>query len=122
MNFTQRIVVGMVAGIIVGVAINLTVADVGIVDTWLVGGLFHVIGAIFVAVLKMLVVPLVFVSLVCGSSSLSDPKVLGRVGGKTIGLYLFTTGIAVTLALTSAIIFQPGVGATPVAVVEREIA
>jgi Na+/H+-dicarboxylate symporter len=89
---------------------------------WLTEGIFHVVGQIFISLLKMLVVPLVFVSLVCGSSSLSDPKMLGRVGGKTIGLYLLTTAIAVCLALGSAIIFEPGVGANPIVSVQTEIA
>jgi len=70
----------------------------------------------------MLVVPLVFVSLICGVSSLSDPKILGRVGGKTVGLYMITTGIAVTMALAAAVIFKPGVGVNPVSMVKAEIA
>lgn len=114
MNLSARIFVGMILGAVVGLILNFMGNPVWS-ETWLTGGLFHVIGAIFVALLKMLVVPLVFVSIVCGSSALSDPKALGRVGGKAIGLYLLTTGIAVTLALTAAIIFKPGVGASPTA-------
>ncbi len=59
----------------------------------------------------MLVVPLVFVSLVCGTSSLKDLSTLGRMGGKTLGLYVGTTAVAITLALTMGTIFQPGAGA-----------
>ncbi len=59
----------------------------------------------------MLVVPLVFVSLVCGTSSLKDLATLGRLGGKTLAFYLTTTALAITLALTMANIFQPGTGA-----------
>ena len=58
----------------------------------------------------MLVVPLVFISLVCGSCSLSDPKKLGRLGGKSIGLYLITTAVAITVAITLALFFAPGGG------------
>ncbi len=86
------------------------------------GGVLKVVGQIFISLLKMLVVPLVFISLVCGASSLSDPKMLGRVGGKTIALYLLTTAIAVTPALICAIIFKPGIGAHPQAVVQAKIA
>ena len=71
---------------------------------------FHIGGQIFVNSLKMLVVPLVFISLVCGTCSLSDPKKLGRLGGKSIGLYLLTTAIAITLAMTFALLINPGEG------------
>ncbi len=73
-------------------------------------GALHVVGKMFVNSLKMLVVPLVFVSLVCGTCSLSDPKALGRVGGKALGFYLMTTGIAISLAIIFAVIIQPGAG------------
>ena len=53
---------------------------------------------------------LVFVSLVCGTASLDDISKLGRVGGRTILLYLFTTSIAISIALLLAAIVQPGVG------------
>jgi Na+/H+-dicarboxylate symporter len=58
----------------------------------------------------MMVVPLVIVSLVCGVTSLGDVRSLGRVGAKTIGLYLATTAIAITLALTVAALSPPGEG------------
>ncbi|WP_017630136.1 dicarboxylate/amino acid:cation symporter, partial [Vibrio sp. 624788] len=77
----------------------------------IVNGLFEVGGQIFVASLKMLVVPLVFVSLVCGTSSLKDLSTLGRMGGKTLALYIGTTAVAITLALTIGNLFQPGAGA-----------
>jgi len=68
-------------------------------------------GKIFVATLKLLVVPMVFVSLVCGAASLGGGKQMGRLGGKTVLLYLFTTAVAITLAMVLALLFQPGVGA-----------
>ncbi len=58
----------------------------------------------------MLVVPLVFVSLVVGTCSLSDPSKLGRLGGKAVGLYLITTAIAITFAIAMAVLVQPGTG------------
>ncbi|MGL4913863.1 MAG: dicarboxylate/amino acid:cation symporter, partial [Romboutsia sp.] len=60
--------------------------------------------------IKMLVVPLVFVSLVCGSSSMGDVKKLGRIGGKTLCFYLFTTAVAISLALGIGKLINPGVG------------
>jgi len=110
MSFTQRIVLGMVTGIVTGVLLNMFAADVGLVQNLLVDGLFNVIGSIFVALLQLMVVPLVLVSLVCGVTALGNPRTLGRVGGKTIGLYLLTTSIAIMLALSLASVISPGEG------------
>jgi len=108
-------------GLVVGILINLFIADIAWVQTFIIDGLFAVVGEIFVRFLSMLVVPLVFVSLITGVSSLSDPSKLGRVGGKAIALYMLTTGIAISLALAAAVIVKPGVGANPESSVEREI-
>lgn len=78
--------------------------------SYFVDGIFNVGGKWFVNALKMLMVPLVLVSLVCGVCSLADPSKLGRLSLKSIGLYLLTTAIALTLALTLASVFQPGIG------------
>lgn len=111
MSLTSRVILGMVAGILTGFAIRTLIADNGFVDAYIVNGLFEVGGQIFVASLKMLVVPLVFVSLVCGTSSLKDLSTLGRMGGKTLAFYVATTAIAITLALTMGTLVQPGAGA-----------
>ena len=109
-TFTSKILVSMVAGIIVGVLINALFIQNAFVNDFLVDGLFHVFGTVFIALLKMMVVPLVFVSLVCGVASLGDIAALGRVGAKTIGLYLLTTAVAITIALVLATAFGPGKG------------
>ncbi|MFS1908509.1 dicarboxylate/amino acid:cation symporter [Vibrio lentus] len=111
MSLTGRVILGMVVGILTGFAIQSLFADSGFVNNYIVNGLFEVGGQIFVASLKMLVVPLVFVSLVCGTSSLKDLSTLGRMGGKTLALYIGTTAVAITLALTIGNLFQPGTGA-----------
>ncbi|MGD8173828.1 dicarboxylate/amino acid:cation symporter [Vibrio sp. TRT 21S02] len=111
MSLTGRVILGMVAGILTGFAIRALFADNGFVDAYIVNGLFEVGGKIFIASLKMLVVPLIFVSLVCGTSSLKDISTLGRMGGKTLGFYIATTAVAITLALTMGTVFQPGAGA-----------
>jgi len=121
MNLSTKIFISMLLGGIAGGVLNL-LGTPDWAQIWLVDGVFRVVGQVFIALLRMLVVPLVFVSLICGVSSLADPKMLGRVGGKTIVLYLITTGIAVTLALTAAVVFQPGIGVNPVNLVEQEIA
>ncbi len=108
-SLTLRIVVGMGAGLAVGLLLN-AVGVSGAAHEILVDGILRVGGQIFLASLKLLVVPLVFVSLVCGTAALDDIAKLGRVGGKTLGLYMATTAIAITFALTAAVLVQPGVG------------
>jgi|TARA_B100002003_G_scaffold173538_1_gene161394 Na+/H+-dicarboxylate symporter len=88
----------------------IALADDGIVMVYFIDGLFDIGGKIFIASLKLLVVPLVFVSLVCGASNLSDGSSMGRIGLKTMGLYLFTTAIAISLALFVATTINPGEG------------
>ena len=113
MSLTNRILIAMVAGIILGSVLNvlhgvLPGAATGLLDTYLVNGLFDVIGRIFVASLKLLVVPLVLVSLICGASSLGDTARMGPIAGKTLILYLATTAIAITAALLAAALIRPG--------------
>lgn len=110
LSLTARIVIGMLAGIIVGVLLQFAFPNSSFVQTYLSDGLFYVIGEIFIASLQMLVVPLVFVSLVLGTCSLSDPANLGRLGAKTVGLYMLTTALAIAFAVFMAVIFEPGVG------------
>lgn len=109
LGLTMKILIGMGLGIIIGAIIQFAMGDVKFVQDNIVNGLFHAGGKMFVNSLKMLVVPLVFVSLVCGTCSLSDPSKLGRLGGKSIALYLTTTALAITLAIGLALIITPGV-------------
>lgn len=117
MNLTNRILVAMVAGIALGSIFNVVLNSGGvsesasaILNAYLIDGLFDVVGRIFVASLKLLVVPLVLVSLICGSSALGDSARMGPIAGKTIGFYLFTTGLAVSVALIVATAIGPGQG------------
>ena len=113
MQLSSKILSGMVLGIILGLVLNaLGGADPEQTPliAWFVDNIFDVIGKVFVISLKLLVVPLVFFSLVCGSASMGEDVKMGQVALKTIGLYLVTTAIAVSLALTIANIVDPGVG------------
>ena len=65
-------------------------------------------GTIFIRLLKMIAVPLVFLSLVSGIASLNDLSKLSRIGGKTIGIYMATTVIAITVGLLLVNIIKPG--------------
>jgi len=108
-RLTRQIVIAMLSGIVLGVMVNL-IGTAPWVQMLLIDGLLEVAGSIFVAALKMMVVPLVFVSLVVGVTALSDLKALGRIGIKALSLYLATTAIAVTIALSLAGMVGPGQG------------
>ncbi len=114
MSLTSRILIAMVAGLVVGIGLHYFMGAVeaglaSFIQVYITDGLFDVVGKVFIASLKVLVVPMVFVSLVCGSSGLgSDNARMGAIAGKSLGLYMLTTGLAITLALSAAIIIQPG--------------
>jgi Na+/H+-dicarboxylate symporter len=111
----------MAGGVLTGVLIQLfAFPDGHFVQVFFVDGILYVGGRIFIASLMLLVVPLVFVSLVSGASNMGDGASLGRIGGKTVALYLFTTAVAITIALTVALIISPGRGADPGRVVQFE--
>ena len=110
-KLTKQILVAMVLGFTIGALIHgFDWSENAFVGEFLVGGIFSLGGQIFIKTLKLLVVPLVFVSLVCGASSLAGGNNMGRIGLKTVALYLMTTAIAITLALTVANIINPGLG------------
>ncbi len=112
MSLTVKVLIGMVLGIIVGLLINLTGMNSpgGFIDQYIVNGLFHVVGKMFVNALKMLVVPLVFFSLICGVCGIGDIRMLDRVGGKSFALYMMTTAIAIATAILIAASFGIGKG------------
>ncbi len=110
MSLTAKIMIAMISGLILGIVLNVVFKDNSFVQTYVIGGVLTTVGDIFVAALKMLVVPLVFVSLVGGVTALGDVSNLGRIGLKTLVLYIMTTAIAISLALALAITFSPGAG------------
>ncbi|HBP14684.1 MAG TPA: dicarboxylate/amino acid:cation symporter [Gammaproteobacteria bacterium] len=118
MNLTVRILIGMAAGVLVGLAIQGFTSDDHWIQMVLVQDVFDAGGKVFIASLRLMVVPLVLVSLVCGSSSLADGASMGRLGGKSIGLYLFTTAVAISLALGLALFISPGEGGSASQAVE----
>ena len=110
LSLTARILFAMVCGLICGLTLKYILPSSSFVQSYIIDGVLHFIGKIFIDSLKMLVVPLVFVSLVCGTCSLSDTTKLGRLGIKAVSLYLITTAIAVTLALLLSVLVAPGEG------------
>ncbi|MDB2433886.1 dicarboxylate/amino acid:cation symporter [Luminiphilus sp.] len=122
MSLTNRILLAMVLGIGLGSVLEITLASLspesglfGFLYNGLVMGVFDVLGRIFIASLKLLVVPLVLVSLICGMAALGASSRMGPIAGKTLGLYLVTTCIAVTLGLAIALAVGPGEGVNAVA-------
>lgn len=110
LSLTAKVLLGMSLGVVAGFIFRTLFSDVTFVQDYIVQGALQVGGEIFIASLKMLVVPLIFVSLVCGTSSLKNLSTLGRLGGKTLAFYLVTTAISITLALVMGSVFKPGVG------------
>ena len=113
MSLTKKILIGMTLGLALGVLFQVTdLISNAFIDSYVLNGAIDAGGKIFVTLLKMMVVPLVFVSLVCGARSLGATGSVGRLGGKTIGLYLLTTALAVSFALMLALIVDPGLSAS----------
>ncbi len=108
LSLTAKILIGMVLGIAVGLVLNRL--DQPFLDAQVVDGLFAMVGTMFVNALKMLVVPLVVFSLLTGVMGIGDIRMLGRVGGKSFGLYVMTTAIAIAIAIAIALMIGPGQG------------
>jgi len=100
----------MLAGLILGSLINVYATNIDFVDIYIVNGLFHVLGALFINALKMLVVPLVTFSLITGVCGIGDISQLGRVGIKAFALFMLTTVLAITLAISISTLLDPGAG------------
>ncbi|RDY24493.1 dicarboxylate/amino acid:cation symporter [Romboutsia maritimum] len=109
LGLTSKIFIGIFLGIIFGFFIK-NMPDGTLKNVILLDGILKILGTGFISAIKMLVVPLVFISLVCGSSSMGDIKKLGRIGVKTFCFYLLTTALAITLALGVGKLINPGVG------------
>ncbi|SDC82740.1 Na+/H+-dicarboxylate symporter [Melghirimyces thermohalophilus] len=107
MKLTTKTLLGIVLGLIVGVILHVYFPTVfKPLNDWL----FAPVGDLFIKAIKMIVVPLVFFSIAMGAAGIANPKKLGRVGGKTVLLYLVTTAIAISIALLLANVFSPGEG------------
>lgn len=109
-SLTTKIFVALVLGILSGVIVNTFFLESTIINNIFVHGVFQVIGQIFLNAIKMLVVPLVFVSITVGTSQMGDIKKLGRIGSKTLVFYLLTTSVAIIIGLVFASIIKPGLG------------
>ena len=109
-GLTTKIFIALIAGAILGIVLCYLVPDSSFKKDVIVEGILYVIGQGFIRLMKMLVVPLVFCSLVCGSMAIGDTKKLGTVGVRTLAFYLATTAMAVCVALGIGNLINPGVG------------
>ena len=98
---------------IVGTFIGLSFHSSGSTDTYLYNFLI-LLGDIFIRLLKMVIVPLIFTSIIIGVSSIKDRAKIGRLGAKTFLYYISTSLIAILIGLFLANTIQPGMGATPI--------
>ena len=112
MGLTGKIIVAMVLGIILGLFINYSGLNTegSFVNNYVTNGFLAIVGKLFVNSLKMLVVPLVLISLICGVCGIGDIRLLGRIGGKTFFIYMVTTALAITTAIGLGSLFGIGKG------------
>ena len=117
MSLTSRIILAMLLAMVGGILLKFlndggylgSLGELILVD-FFTEGVLDVIGQIFIASLRLVIVPLVFFSLVCGVVSISSSSRLGSISLKTLSLYLLTTAIAISIALALALLFDPGIG------------
>jgi len=105
MKLTRNIIIGLVMGILVGMAFSAFLPGLfPVFDTYVL----KPIGSVFLNLIRMLVVPIVFFSIVVGTMGISDPRKLGRMGAKTIAFFLITTMVAISIAMALAFALKPG--------------
>ncbi|PID20547.1 dicarboxylate/amino acid:cation symporter [Sporosarcina sp. P3] len=107
MKLARNIIIALISGVVVGLVLNIFTPGI---FTQADAFLFKPLGTIFLNLMKMLVVPVVFISIALGTVGIGDPKKLGRIGGKTIGFFLITTAIALVIALSLGLLLKPGEG------------
>src|SRR6187397_802639 len=104
LSLTARIFIGMLVGVGVGLALMLGKVPQDSVAPQLI----KLAGDLFLQLLKMVIVPLILASMVCGVTSTGSAQNLGRIGKQTFGFYLMTVLIAVTIGLVLVNVLQPG--------------
>lgn len=109
MTLTTKILLSLILGALFGVLLSHLESDF-IKHTLMLDGILKLIGTGFLNAIKLLVVPLIFISIVYATASLDDIKKIGRIGSKTFLYYITTTAIAIVVALTVANVIKPGIG------------
>lgn len=107
-RLTFFILVAMVAGIVLGVVLHATIPDAARIDT--ITGYLSILTDLFLRLIKMIIAPLVFSTLVVGIAHMGDSSALGRIGFRTIAWFVTASLISLTLGLLLVNLFQPGAG------------
>ncbi len=108
LGLTTVIFIALVLGTALGLMMHYWIPSGYVRDQFIINGVFYVLGNGFLRAMRMLVVPLVFCSIVCGTMSIGDTKKLGKVGVKTLAFYMVTTAMAITVALAIGNLINPG--------------
>jgi len=108
MSLANKVLIGLLGGIVFGLIAHAFFPAQ--FNDLIVKWVLNPVGNVFLRGIKLIVVPLVLCSLICGAASIGDIKKLGRVGGKIMSYYLLTTALAVTIALIFANLVSPGLG------------
>ncbi|CAI8357677.1 MAG: Proton/sodium-glutamate symport protein [Gammaproteobacteria bacterium] len=124
MDFTKKVLISMLAGIIFGTILNLFFLPNLFIESFVINTILVTISSLFLILLKMIVLPLIFVSIISGIVSINDVGTLGRLGVKTLSLYIMTTVIAITVALlaSSLVSYDPIDTAVNIALPDTDIA
>ena len=112
-RLTLYILIGLVLGIIVGWVLNVSIGDgtpEGEAQLKTIAGYIGILTTIFLHLIKMIIAPLVFSTLVVGIAHMGDTSALGRVGAKAVGWFLGASLVSLSLGLLLVTVFQPGVG------------
>ena len=110
LGLSTTIFISLLVGAVFGIILHYLIPESDFKTNVIIEGVLYVCGQGFIRLMQMLVVPLVFCSLVCGSMAIGDTKTLGKVGVKTILFYIATTAMAVSIALLTAYAIDPGLG------------
>lgn len=122
LGLSTKIFIALLLGAVFGFFINIFLPSGILKDDILINGVLYIVGNGFIRLMQMLVIPLVMCSLLCGTMSIGDTKTLGKVGVKTLVFYLFTTAVAITLALLFSLFIKPGVGLNIATVESTDVA
>jgi Na+/H+-dicarboxylate symporter len=112
-RLTLYIMIGLVAGIVLGLSLNAMIDDgtpASAARLSEIAGYFSIVTAVFLRLIKMIIAPLVFATLVAGIAHMGDTTALGRIGGRAIGWFIGASLVSLTLGLVLVNLFQPGVG------------
>jgi Na+/H+-dicarboxylate symporter len=112
-RLTVYILIGLVLGLITGLVVNGAIDDgtpAAAAELKQIADYFSIVTTVFLRLIKMIIAPLVFATLVSGIAQMGDTKALGRIGGRSLGWFICASLISLGLGLILVNVFQPGVG------------